>query len=105
MNNMEKSSFSLVFGDAPVLRVVDFLLDNQEFDYSLTDIAKGASVGWTTIHQFWPHVTKIGLVRKTRRVGRAELYKLNQDSPIVQKLIDVDMAVSKALLQKKKVVA
>ena len=43
MNNMkEKTSFILVFGESPVVKVIDFFIDNQEFDYSLTDIAKNA---------------------------------------------------------------
>ena len=36
----EKSSFRIVFGDSPILRVLDFLIVNDDFDYSLTDIAK-----------------------------------------------------------------
>jgi len=96
----EKTSFALVFGEAPIARVIDFLIDNQEFDYSLTDIAKGAEVGWTTLHQFWPELVKIGVVKKTRKIGRAELYKLDLESPLVKKLIEIDMLVSKQLIQK-----
>ena len=95
----EKTSFALVFGEAPIARVIDFLIDNQEFDYSLTDIAKGAEVGWTTLHQFWPELVKIGVVKKTRKIGRAELYKLNPESPLARKLIEIDMIVSKQLVQ------
>lgn len=36
----EKSSFRLVFGDSPIVKVIDFFLDNREFGYSLTDITK-----------------------------------------------------------------
>jgi hypothetical protein len=32
----------------------------------------------------------LGVVAKTRRIGRAELYKLNLSNPIVKKLIDLD---------------
>ncbi len=101
MNNMkEKTSFVMIFGESPVVKVIDFLIDNQEFDYSLTDIAKGAEVGWTTLHQFWPKLVKLNVVRKTRKIGRAELYKLNQESALVKKLIEIDMLVSKQLIQK-----
>ena len=43
---------------------------------------------------------KIGLVKKTRKIGRAELYKLNRESPLVKKLLEVDMLVSKEYLHK-----
>ena len=41
---------------------------------------------------------KLGIVTKTRKIGRAELYKLNLNSPLVKKLIDLDMDISKKLM-------
>ena len=41
---------------------------------------------------------KLGIVTKTRRIGRAELYKLNLASPLVKKLTDLDMSISKKLV-------
>ena len=100
VETQQKSSFRLVFGDSPVIKVIDFFLDNREFDYSLTDIAKQADVGWSTIHQFWKDLVQIGLVKKTRRIGRAELYILNKENPVVKKLLEIDLAVSKSLVEK-----
>ena len=94
----EKSSFRLIFGDSPIVKVIDFFLDNREFDYSLTDIAKNADIGWSTLHQFWNNIVKLGIVTKTRKIGRAELYKLNPNSPLVKKLIELDMGISKRLM-------
>ena len=59
----EKTSFTLVFGDSPVAKVLDFLIDNQEFDYSLTDIAKGAEIAWSTLHEFWQDLVRLEIVR------------------------------------------
>jgi hypothetical protein len=95
---MSGSSFSILFSDAPIIKVIDFFLDNDEFDYSLTDIAKNADVGWSTLHGFWSDIVKLGIVTKTRRIGRAELYKLNNKSPLVKKLIDLDMTISKKMM-------
>ncbi len=95
----EKSSFRLVFGDSPIVKVIDFFLDNREFDYSLTDIAKNSDIGWSTLHQFWDNLARLGVVIKTRRIGRAELYKLNLDSILVKKLIGLDNDISKKLIE------
>ena len=95
----EKSSFRVVFGNSPIVKVIDFFLDNREFDYSLTDIAKNADIGWSTLHQFWKEIVILGIVIKTRRIGRAELYKLNMKSSLVKKLIDLDITISKKLMQ------
>ena len=93
-----KSSFRLIFGDSAIVKVIDFFLDNREFDYSLTDIAKNSDIGWNTLHQFWNDLVRLGVVVKTRKIGRAELYKLNLNSPLVSKLIELDMAISKKLI-------
>lgn len=94
-----KSSFRLIFGDSPIVKVIDFFLDNKEFDYSITDIAKNSDIGWSTLHGFWKDIVKLGVVTKTRRIGRAELYKLNISSPVVKKLIELDKDISKKLMQ------
>ncbi len=95
---MELTSFRIVFGDSPVIKVLDFLIDNQEFDYSLTDIAKGAGIAWSTLHACWPDFVKVGIVIKTRKIGRAELYKLDLANPLVKKLIEMDILVSTQLI-------
>jgi hypothetical protein len=94
-----KSSFRLIFGESPIVKVIDFFMDNREFDYSMTDIAKNSDIGWSTLHGFWKDIVKLGIVTKTRRIGRAELYKLNISSPLVKKLIELDKDISKKLMQ------
>lgn len=96
----EKTSFRLVFGDSPVAKVLDFFMDNREFDYSLTDIAKGADIAWSTLHLIWPDLMKLNVFKHTRKIGRAELYKLDVKNPVVKKLLEIDMLVSKELIQK-----
>ena len=96
----DKSSFRLVFGDSPIVKVIDFFLDNREFDYSLTDIAKNADIGWSTLHLFWKNLVAMEVVVKTRRIGRAELYKLNLNSSLVKRLIDLDKLISKKFIEK-----
>ena len=94
-----KSSFRMVFGDSPVVKVMDFFLDNREFDYSLTDIARNSDIGWSTLHGFWKELVGLDIVIPTRRIGRAELYKLNEKNPLVKKLIDIDNEISKKMVK------
>ena len=100
----EKTSFRMVFGNTPIVKVIDFFLDNREFDYSLTDIAKNSDIGWSTLHLFWKDLVKLGIVVKTRNIGRAELYKLNLKSPLVQKLIDLDKSISNKLINEQLII-
>ena len=78
---------------SPLLRILDFLMDNKAYDYSKTDIAKGAGISRTTLSSTWEHLEKNGLVSEIRVVGRAKMYKLNLKSPVVQKFIELDNAI------------
>ncbi len=95
-----KSSFRLVFGDSPIVKVIDFFLENREFDYRLTDIAKNSDIGWSTLHQFWNRLVLMEVVVKTRRIGRAELYKLNLGSALVKRLLELDKIISQKFIEK-----
>ncbi len=78
---------------SPLLRILDFLMDNKAYDYSKTDIAKGAGISRTTLSSTWEHLEKNGLVSETRVVGRAKMFKLNLNSPVIQKFIELDNAI------------
>jgi hypothetical protein len=88
---MEKESiFTEVFGSNPAMKVLDFLITFQLFDYPLTEIAKNSGVGYSTLQSFWGNLEKNLVVIKTRRVGKSDLYKLNTDNPAVKQLIKLD---------------
>jgi len=98
----EKSIFLDVVGDSPTMRVLQYLIEGRDFDYTLTDLMK-AGVSWGTLHTIFPKFIKHELVVKTRTIGRAKLYKINQNSPVAKKFIDLyDMLILKALKTKTK---
>ncbi len=59
---MEKSIFLQTFGDTPILRVLDFLIIHDEFDYSMVDIAQQAGTGYSTLKQFFNQLEKQKLI-------------------------------------------
>lgn len=94
-NNMSESIFLKVVGHSPKLRVLDFLLTFQAFDYSLTDIAKNSEVSYTSLMSFWPEFVKAGLVIETRKVGKARMFKLNEKNPIVRQMLRLQWTIAK----------
>ncbi len=82
--------FIEVFGNNPVIKVLDFLITFQLFDYPLTEIAKNSGVSYSTLQTFWNKLEKNNIVIKTRRVGKSDLYKLNTKNPAVKQLIKLD---------------
>ncbi|MCD6513837.1 MAG: winged helix-turn-helix transcriptional regulator [Candidatus Odinarchaeota archaeon] len=87
--------------DSPIIRIIDFLIDNEAFDYSKTEIAKGVGISRTTLHKVWKVLEDLGIVVETRKVGRAKMYKLNKKNPIVQKFIELDNAIDNVIHEKK----
>jgi len=82
--------FVEVFGNSPIIKVLDFLITFADFDYPLTEIARNSGVGYSSLQIIWGNLVKNNIVIKTRRVGKSDLYKLNTDNPAVKQLIELD---------------
>ena len=91
--------FMEVFGKNPLMKVLDFLITFQLFDYPLTEIAKNSGVSYSTLQIFWNKLEKNNIIIKTRRVGKSDLYKLNTKNPAVQQLIKLDWNLIKGAEQ------
>jgi len=98
---MDESLFVRELGiKSPMLKILDFLMDNEAFDYSKTDIAEGAGLSRTTLFKAWPKLEALGLITATRAVGQAKMYRLNKQNSIVKKLMELDDTISEYFAQK-----
>ena len=84
----EKSVFLEREGYAPKNRVLDFLIVAQDFDYSLKDIAKHSNVSYPCIKQLKKELVRDRWVIFTRKVGKAQMYRLNLKNRKVLKFVD-----------------
>ena len=97
--------FRRTIGDTPKIRVLEFLIEGRELDYSISDIAEGAEIGRTTLFRIWGDLVDSGILIPTRNIGNAKLYKLNIENPFVKKMIGMfDTLVIEPLNKRKKVV-
>lgn len=92
--------FVEVFGNNPVMKVLDFMIGFQLYDYPLTEIAKNSGVSYSTLQTIWGRLEKNGIVVKTRRVGKSDLFKLNMDNPAVQQLVKLDWNLIQGLAKR-----
>ena len=104
---MSETVFLQKIGDSPQTRILDFLLTFRDFDYSPTDIAKEADVSFVTAKKVIENLNKQDVLKKTRKVGRATLYKLNEESEFVKSLKKLyDNLINETLeLHKQKIVS
>lgn len=101
----EKNYFLDFLGNNPTIKILEYLISGRELDYSLTDIAENSNVSWTTLHRIFPNMEKQGIVIKTREIGRAKLYKLNQENEEVKMLIGLHDSLIKKQLEKAEIKA
>lgn len=95
MEEESQSIFVEYFGSSPYIKVLDFLIQGQEFDYSMTEVARGAGVGWSAFTRIWQKLLEKGIIVPTRTIGNAKLFKLNKKNPPVAKLIKFDLELAK----------
>lgn len=86
----DKSLFIEFMGDSPTVRILDYLLTERDLDFSITDMAKNAKIGRTTLYRVWNDLIKNKIIVHTRMIGKAKLFKLNKENFVIKKLIEID---------------
>ncbi len=86
-------------GSGPILRIIDFFLDNPLSDYSKNEIVQNLAMSRVTFFKYWTVLEKSGAVKVTRHVGRATMYRLDRDNEVVKQLIKLDMALARKSME------
>ena len=100
---MYKSNETLLLkylGPSPILRIIDFFLDNPLSDYSKNEVVKNLEMGRVTFFKYWTELERSGAVKVTRQVGRATMYRLDRSNDVVKQLIKLDMALARKNMEK-----
>lgn len=66
-------------------------------DYHITDIAEKAGVSRPTVHGHIEDLVDLGLVVRTRNVGRSRMFRINTDNGIVREVLGTDMRNARGL--------
>ncbi len=101
---MEKSLLIKFLGENPVLKIVDYLIENKGTDLSKKDIIEGSGISKATLFNYWPKIEEEQIVTVTRKFGKTKLYTLNSKNPIVKKLLELESALIGKALDNKKVI-
>ena len=83
------------------MRVLDFLIENTIFDYSKSEIASNIDMSRTTLDPIIKDFLKFSFIVPTREIGRATLYKLNIENPVIKQLITFENSLIKNYLENK----
>lgn len=89
--------FKDIFGSSPQTKILDFLADHPDYDYSISEIAKHSQVSRPTVYKIKDILLKKGLIIHTREQGNSPLYKLNLDNKLVQIILKFDFEIAKRI--------
>jgi len=89
-----------VLGDSPKLRIIDFFLDNSLFDFTKKEVIEALGMSKQTFYKYFADLEKYGVVIASRRIGKATLYKINLENPIVKMLREYEIQLSLQIAEK-----
>jgi len=77
-------------GNSPKLRILDYLLDYKLNDFTKKEIVEALGMSKLTFYKYFKDLEQLGLVTASRKIGRATLYKINLENPIIKMLIEYE---------------
>ncbi len=91
--------FTEVFGRSPRVRLLEFLADHIDFDYTVSQLREFTGISRPTIYNLLKELGKEGMVAPTRVVGDSPFFKLNMDNQKVIAMLTADFErINKRLL-------
>ncbi|MBS7645371.1 MAG: winged helix-turn-helix domain-containing protein [Candidatus Bathyarchaeia archaeon] len=103
MEMVEESCDSLLvraLGSSPKLRILDYLLDYKLNDFTKKEIIEALGMSKFTFYKYFKDLEELGLVSATRKIGRATLYKVNLENPMVKMMIEYETRLSLQIAKK-----
>lgn len=79
-----KGAFCEVYGDTIENQVLEYLLENQDLDIAIGDMAHELVISRPKAYQVIASFEEKGHIQKSRIIGNTQLYKLNKNSKHVQ---------------------
>jgi AraC-like DNA-binding protein len=80
MRKKYQSLLLRTLGDSPKLRIIDFFLDNPLFDFTKKEVIDALGMSKQTFYKYFEDIERYGIVKVSRRIGKASLYKINLET-------------------------
>jgi len=78
---IESGPLERLFNGTAPAKILDFLTVFRDYDYSKMDIAKNSGVSFRHALREIEKLERLNLIKQTRNVGHAQMYRLNTDNP------------------------
>ena len=106
-NKESPATLEWLFINNATAKILDILSIYKELDNSESDIAKLSKVSFKTVIRDISRLEELGIVKMTRKIGMAKMYRLNLESKTTQHLENfinslTDLLVDKELERQEK---
>jgi len=78
---LETGPLERLYNGVASTKILDFLTLFHEYDYSKMDVAKNSGVSFRHALREIAKLEELGLIKQTRTVDHAQMYKLNTENP------------------------
>ncbi|MFH1181984.1 MAG: hypothetical protein V1702_03425 [Candidatus Woesearchaeota archaeon] len=76
--------FCEIYGKTLRNRVIEYLMENQDIDFAIGDMSKEINISRPKAYQIMGEFEKKGYVKRTRIVGKTQLFALNHDNKVAK---------------------
>jgi len=92
--DLGETLFLKMFVRSPKLRMLDLFLDNPHFDFSKSEIVRELGMSKQTLYKNFGDLEELGIVEVSRKIGRATMYRINVEHPLMKRLDEIVTEVS-----------
>jgi len=90
----EATAFMEVLSKSPQFKVLTILAQRPQEELTKTEIAQKAGIGRTTLYRVWNDLEKMKAISPARHVGAVTLYRMNDQSPVVQSFLNITKSLT-----------
>ena len=91
-----------MFGNSPKLRILDIFLDNPYFDFSKSEVVRELGMSKQTFYRDFKDLEELRVVKFSRKIGRATMYRINLEHPLVKRLDEIVNEVSSQIAEQER---
>ncbi len=92
-----------MFGNSSKLRILDIFLDNPYFDFSKSEVVRELGMSKQTFYKNFKDLEELGIVKVSRKIGRAVMYRINTEHPLVKRLDEIINEISLQIAEQEKI--
>ena len=92
--------FTEIFGNSPRVKLLDFLADHVDFDYTISQIEEFTEISRPTLYRLIGELEAEKMISPTRLVGASKFYALDTRNEKVIDMLQMEFeAINKSLLE------